>query len=72
MTFKQLLPITTDLKSPFTLTVVPIAFRPKCKRTKFKCGYRALQSLKDLKLNPAKYYGADVCDAEGRTVAELE
>ena len=29
-------------------------------------------ALRALKLNPETYYGADVCDANGTIVAELE
>ena len=75
MTFKQLLPITTELKSPFVLTKVPISTflaRRKSVRKRFKCGYKAVAELKALKLNPAMWTGADVADANGRMVAELE
>ena len=64
--------ITTALVSPFILTKVPIALSRKSIRSKFRCGYKALTELSTLKLDPTKYYGADVCDSNGVTVAELE
>lgn len=64
--------IDHTLASPFVLTKVPISLNRKSIRKKFTCGYRALAELSRLKLDPAKYYGADVADSNGVLVAELE
>lgn len=72
MTFKQLLPITTKLRGPFMLTKIPVSLAAKCTRKRFACGYKAVAELRSLKLNPAKYYGAEVSDDTGAIVAELE
>lgn len=71
MTFTQILPITAALKAPFWLTKVPVGLSRKCSRKKISCGYRAVAELKALKLDPAKYYGADVADSRGTIVAEV-
>lgn len=72
MVFRQHKPITTELKGPFTLTKIPIALDRKCTRKKIACGYRAVSELQKLKLDPTKYYGAEVSDDNGTIVAELE
>lgn len=64
--------ITRDTPSPFTLTIVFKAMDKKSTRKRFRCGYKALQSLKDARLDPDKHYGADVCDARGEIIAERE
>lgn len=70
-TLIQKLPITTALRSPFVLSVTPVAMDKKTTRKKFKCGYAALQALKDVKLSD-KHYGACVYDAEGTVVADRD
>lgn len=72
MTFTQRQPITTALKGPFILTKVPSDLKRHSTRKRFACGYKALAALKSLKLDAARYYGADVCDSNGVLVAELE
>ena len=72
MQFKQLVSITTALKSPFTLTKVAISLAKPCTRKRFVCGYKAVEALRTMKLNPETFYGADVTDDNGVVVAELE
>jgi len=72
MKFKQLLPITTKLQSPFYLKKVFIAMDKKSTRKSFRCGYRAVAELQKLNLDPKKYYGAEVYDSRGTLIAEVE
>jgi hypothetical protein len=63
---------TTAHKSPFFLSITPVAIGKKTTRKKFRCGYAALQALKDCKLVPGKHYGADVCDSNGVELASRD
>lgn len=72
MTFTQHRQITTDLRGPFVLTKVPRALAEKQTRKTYRCGFTAVAALRNLKLDPKRYWGADVADANGVIVAELE
>jgi len=72
MTFKQHQQITDKLRGPFWLSKVPVSLKRKTVRKSFRCGYKAVEALRKLKLDRADWYGADVADSNGTVVAELE